>query len=275
MKKIINFLICILLSNFLVISQSTAKKKVLILHDELPAMEVLSEFLKQNRIDIDIVDQIHLKHELSNYNAVIMYIHGNLEESIANKVIEYTKKGGRFICLHHSISAKKSIINKNYFSFLGVQLDDAANCRDPELPGAGYVWIEPITLTLVNLNPKHYVTNYKIKWDENVYYQPSDFPSSGHEYPSISLPEAEVYLNHKFTDGREKTILLGLKFFDDRNNQLFMQDRAAWYKKVEDGDVFYFMPGHSSLDFQNSNFSQMILNAIIFSISNNTYIIGH
>lgn len=265
MKKIVALLIFTLLSVFQVSCQSKIQTKVLIIQDELPAMEVLSDFLKQNRIDIDIVDQNHLKDELSDYNSVIMYIHGNLEESTENKIIEYTKNGGRFICLHHSISSGKSKKNKKYFSFLGVQLDDAANSRDPELPGAGYAWIESITLTLINLNPKHYVTNYKIKWGENMYYQPSDYPSTGQEYPSISLPESEVYLNHKFTDGREKTILAGLKFFDERNNQLFMQDRAVWYKKIENGDVFYFMPGHSLLDFQNQNYSQMILNAINFS----------
>ena len=55
---------------------------------------------------------------------------------------------------------------------------------------------------------------------------------------------------------------MGLKFYDNRNDLLFMQDRAAWYKTEGEGDIFYFMPGHSSLDFQNVNYSQMILNAI-------------
>jgi trehalose utilization protein len=82
----------------------------------------------------------------------------------------------------------------------------------------------------------------------------------------VTFPESEVYLNHKFTDGTEKTILLGLKFYDYRNDQLFMQDRAGWYKKSGKGDIFYFMPGHSSRDFQNTVLSQMILNAVYFSI---------
>ena len=67
---------------------------------------------------------------------------------------------------------------------------------------------------------------------------------------------------HKFRDGREKTVLFGFKFFDDRNGQLFMQDRAGWFKKYGKGEVVYFMPGHSASDFENANISQMILNAI-------------
>jgi len=46
-------------------------------------------------------------------------------------------------------------------------------------------------------------------------------------YPSLSLHESEVYMNHKFTDGREKTVLMGFRFLDERNDQMFMQDRAG------------------------------------------------
>ena len=69
-------------------------------------------------------------------------------------------------------------------------------------------------------------------------------------------------MNHKFTDGREKTVLCGFKYLDDRNGQLFMQDRAVWTKPYGEGEVVYLMPGHSAADFENSSFSQMILNAI-------------
>ena len=43
---------------------------------------------------------------------------------------------------------------------------------------------------------------------------------------------------------------------------MFMQDRAGWLKKHEKGEVVYFMPGHAATDFENDNFSRMILNAI-------------
>ena len=119
--------------------------------------------------------------------------------------------------------------------------------------------------TFTNLNPDHYVNGNKVKWGENIPYSPSDIQFSKSEYSSISFPDSEVYVNHKFTDGDDKTILMGLKFYDIRNDQLFMQDRASWYKKVGNGDIFYFMPGHSTLEFENPEFSQMILNAINYT----------
>ena len=78
------------------------------------------------------------------------------------------------------------------------------------------------------------------------------------------MEHTEVYMNHKFTDGREKTILMGFKFFDERNQKLFVQDRAGWIKKTGKGQVVYFMPGHSKLDYENKNVSQWVLNAVMW-----------
>ena len=36
-----------------------------------------------------------------------------------------------------------------------------------------------------------------------------------------------------------------------RNQKLFVQDRAGWIKKTGKGQVVYFMPGHSKLDYEN------------------------
>lgn len=69
-------------------------------------------------------------------------------------------------------------------------------------------------------------------------------------------------MNHKFTDGREKIVLCGIKFYDERNGQLFTQDRAAWIKKQGDGYIIYFLPGHVTSDYENQNVCQMVLNAI-------------
>ena len=250
-------------------SGAGAQKQVLIIQDELPQMEVLADYLSSNSDDLEIqvVGQDQLPASMSAYDAVIVYIHRTLFEKTENRIIEYTNRGGRLICLHHSISSGKAG-NRDYFNFLGIRLDGTEHPEDAELPGTGYAWVEPVTLTIVNLNERHYVTNHKINWGEAIEYQPSDLFTHRKSFPSISFPGSEVYLNHKFTDGREKTILLGLKYLDTRNNELFMQDRAGWYKKAGKGDIFYFMPGHSSRDFQHSNFSQMILNALQFSDKN-------
>jgi len=229
-------------------------------------MEVLAEFLKEKgKIGVTIVNQDSLPENFAIFDAVIGYIHRDLEEKTELKIIEYTQKGGRYICLHHSISSGKAK-NKYYFDFLGIRLDNPENSRNPVEPGGGYGWRHDgekgVTLTLVNLNPEHYITNHKIQWGKPVIYTPSDFPSVEGMYPSILFEKSEVYLNHKFTDGRQKIVLCGMKFYDDRNGCLFMQDRAVWIKRQGKGEIIYFMPGHSVLDFKNQNFAQMILNAI-------------
>jgi hypothetical protein len=242
---------------------SEAQTKVLIIQDELPQMEVLSDYITGHgeNLEVEIVDQDHLPGSTAGYDAVIVYIHRELFVKTEKWIIDYTRKGGRFICLHHSISSGKAK-NRDYFPFLGIRLDGTDKSNDAELPGEGYAWVEPVTLVILNLNEQHYVTKHNIEWGEEIEYQPSDVQSDRKKFPSISFPESEVYLNHKFTDGQEKTILMGVKYLDTRNSELFMQDRAGWYKKAGKGEIFYFMPGHSSLDFQHSNYAQMILNAI-------------
>ena len=73
-------------------------------------------------------------------------------------------------------------------------------------------------------------------------------------------------MNHKFTDGREKTVLCGLKYRDARNGQIFMQDRAVWLKDYGKGQIVYFMPGDRASDYANKSIAQMILNAINFDL---------
>jgi hypothetical protein len=82
-------------------------------------------------------------------------------------------------------------------------------------------------------------------------------------YPSIRLADdSEVFINHKFTDGREKTVLCGVVYQDKETNRTYMQDRGAWIKEQGKGIIVYFMPGHTASDYQKNGISQMILNAI-------------
>jgi hypothetical protein len=255
-------------SAFMSCETTTDGDKVLIIQDELPQMEILANFLTtQGNLDVTVVDQETLPGSLVQYESVIMYIHGELHEPTEMAVIEYTENGGRLIALHHSISSGKAK-NRYYFDFLGIQLDNPGQSSQPVEPGGGYGWTHnaadgsPVTLTLVNLNPGHYIVANDISWGDSISYIPSDFPSTEESYATIDLPESEIYFNHKFTDGREKTVLMGYKYFDDRNEQLFMQDRAGWTKPSGDGEIIYLMPGHSSQEFENPQYRQMILNAV-------------
>ncbi len=239
-------------------------RSVLIIMDERKQMEVLADFIETGSdYETAIVSQDSLPVNLASYRAVLVYIHHKLETAVENKMIEYTQSGGRLVLLHHSISSGKAE-NPHYFNFLGIRLDAPEKSPHPVLPGEGYGWVDPVTLTLVNLNPRHFITSNKIDWPDTVVYTSSDAPATEEYFPALKLEHSEAYLNHKFTDGRTKTVLCGIKFFDERNGELFMQDRGAWYKDHGDGRVFYFMAGHAENDFENKNYAQMILNALLW-----------
>ncbi|MHC4434005.1 MAG: ThuA domain-containing protein [Planctomycetota bacterium] len=234
------------------------RSDVLIIQDELPQMEVLAKFLRQEgKLSVTIVGQQSLPEDLSRYRAVIVFVHRDLLEETEMAIIEYTKNGGRLVCLHHSISSRKAL-NKFYFDFLGMQLD-----KGPAEKG-GYKW-KAGSYSLVNLNSQHFITNPSVNWKEDISYTPSDHPSSQRKYPGITLgADSEVFLNHKFTDGREKTVLCGIFYHDPESGKTYMQDRGAWIKKQGKGTIVYFMPGHAVSDYENRNISQIILNAIMW-----------
>ncbi len=243
-----------------------ASGDVLIVQDEMPQVRVLTELLKgKGELNVEVVDQAHLPDSLKGYQAVIGFIHGELKEKTELAIIDYTKAGGRYVCLHHSISSGKAE-NRYYFDFLGIELDNPDQSSQPVKPGGGYGWYhageEGVKIAIVNLNPNHYINSHQIEWPERVDYMPSDFPSVSKAYPAVVLRETEAYMNHKFTDGREKRVLCGLKFHDDRNDQLFMQDRAVWTKPQGDGEIVYILPGERPSDYRNDVIGQMVLNAV-------------
>jgi len=240
-------------------------KKVLIVMDEAEQMEVLGGYMKaKGGVVSTIVDQKNLPDDFSSYDAVIGYIHGKLDEKTEVAIIDYTKKGGRFVCVHHSISSGKAK-NEFYFDFLGIQLDKPGESKNPTTPGGGYAWRHPVDMTIVNVNPEHYISNHNIKWGGTIAYKSSDEPSVEKEYPAFEMKDTEFYLNHKFTDGRVKTVLLGFKCLDDRNGTTYMQDRAGWIKKQGEGQIVYLKMGHSTADFRNANVCQLILNAVVWT----------
>jgi hypothetical protein len=230
--------------------------EVLIIQDELPQMKVLAGFLQEKgSLSVTISDQASLPKDLSAYRAVLVFIHKDLQETTEKAIIDYTQKGGRLICLHHSISRVKAA-NKFYFDFLGIRLDQGP------MAAGGYAY-QASGWSLVNLNPHHYITSFHVDWGSTTAYTPSDAPSVEGTYPSIRLgDDSEVFINHKFTDGREKIVLCGLAYQDKEANRTYLQDRGAWIKEQGKGIIIYFMPGHAASDYQKNGIAQMILNAI-------------
>jgi len=255
-RRLIYLLVVIVCTAFTLGSSSPKAPEVIIVQDEMPQMEVLTKFLREKgKLSVRITDQSSLPENLSTYDAVIVFIHRDLQENTENSIINYTKNGGKLICLHHSISSKKAQ-NKFYFDFLGIRLD-----KGPMEQG-GYKWKES-SWSLVNLSSKHFITNFNVNWKEKISYAPSDYPSSKRAYPGITLKHnSEVFINHIFTDGREKIVLCGIVYHDKESDKTYMQDRGAWIKRQGKGTILYFMPGHIASDYENKNISQMILNAI-------------
>ena len=245
--------------------QAAPSKNVLIVMDEREQMEVLADIMKEKGgITSTIVDQAGLPDDLSSYDAIIGYIHDKVEKNAELAIIDYTKKGGRFVCLHHSISSKK-VVNPQYLDFLGIRLDGLEDRKNPTTHGGHYAYRNPAELTIVKLNSNHFITNNNINWDERISYIPSEQPSIEKEFPAFTIKRAEFFLNHKFTDGRDKTVLLGFKCRDDRNGIVFMQDRAGWIKKQGKGHIIYLKMGHYVEEFKNPNVSQLCINAILWS----------
>jgi hypothetical protein len=244
--------------------------RVLLIHDGAKAVQPLVEFLKtRGGLDVTLVDQAHLPlaEEWAGFRAVLGYVHNRLHEPTELAIIDYTKNGGRFVALHHMISSGKAV-NRYYFDFLGVRLDSPLMAKDIVVPGAGYGWFtgadKGVEVTLVNLNPKHFIVSHNVEWSARVHYQSSDQLTVAAEYPAIVMPKAEAYMNHKFTDGREKTVLCGMSYVDPRTGTRFEQDRSAWLKSYGTGKIVYFQSGHFAEEYANANIAQMILNAIVW-----------
>jgi hypothetical protein len=230
---------------------------VLIVADEMPQMELLVNILKTRaNTTAKLVNQTEVPADISGYAAVFVFVHHELLESAEKPMVDYANAGGRLIVLHHSISWARAK-NKYWFPLLGMRLTPPG---DPEQ--GFYKWIEPVTITIVNLAPGNYITSHNVKYPDKTLYKSSDLGTPEQAYPSFTLKGSEVYINHQFTDGKDKTILLGFKWQDPKTGKVWMQDRSGWYKKAGKGWVIYLQPGHSITDFEDSTYSQIVLNTL-------------
>lgn len=229
---------------------------ILMVADELPAMEVLAKQLK-TRIGstAEITTQDKMPTNLSVYPVVMVYIHRDIVEAAEKAFIEYAKGGGKLILLHHSISSGKRK-NAMWFPFLNISLPTS------DFAAGGYKYFDPATFQVVNLAPKHFITKNKVKYDEKVAFESAGFPSK--EYPGFTLEDTEIYLNHVFTGPR--TFLLGAKYVEKTSGRVYMQPTAGWYRRAEKGSVMYFMAGHKASDFDIPVYAQILANAVKFHV---------
>jgi hypothetical protein len=231
-----------------------AADSVLIVADERPAMEVLAARLRSAaQVETRIVEPSNLPPSLAGFKAVFVYIHGNLAEPAERAFIDYTQAGGKLVTLHHSISSGKRK-NKYWFEFLGIELPTG------DVAQGGYKWTEPATLEIVNLAPGHFVTTHQVPYPTRLPYRREGTSGEPPALPGFALPDSEVYLNHTFT--RPRTVLLGFKYRDPQSGVVYMQDRAGWHLPAGKGEIFYFKPGHSTKDFENPAYAQILANTL-------------
>jgi hypothetical protein len=229
--------------------------EVLIVADEFPAMEVVADRLKsEEHTGSRLVRQTGLPENLTPFEAVVVYIHGALSETAEEAFIDYANAGGNLVLLHHSISSGKRS-NRRWFSFLGVALPEGG------LKEGGYKWIEPAAFDLVNLAPAHFIMTNRVTYPLNVSYTSTNAPGGG-SLPAIRLEHSEVYLNHVL--GGPRTVLMGLKFQDEKSGTVYMQDHAGWTKPAGRGRIVYLMPGHHKEEFEDPTYARIVLNAVIY-----------
>lgn len=232
------------------------RKRLLIVGDERKQMDVLTEFIRSNGpYEVQYAEQKDLPADLSGYAAVIQYVHGRMEPRTEKAIVDYALGGGRLIALHHGIASAR-VNNPDFLRLAGIHIPPRT---DPSTP---WKVVYHVTYTVVNLQPGHYITSHNVKWDRTVEHKSSDWPSLPANLPAFDLPDTEVFLNQHFTDGRAKTVLLAFRAADPESKQVYIQDRAGWYKPAGKGWLFYFMPGHKESDFENPSYCQMILNCL-------------
>jgi type 1 glutamine amidotransferase len=102
----------------------------------------------------------------------------------------------------------------------------------------------------------------KVTYPERIGYTNAITSLPRGDLASFKLNESEVYLNHVLDPSR--TLLMGLKYVDDKGGTTFMQSHAGWIKNAGKGTVIYLMPGHTKRDFENATYGRIVLNAFVY-----------
>lgn len=234
--------------------------RVYLVHDDPEPVAALAAHLERNGYAVSVEDQAAFRRHMRAISpaAVFMYVHGDFDSGIENFLIRYAEEGGRLIVLHHGAASGKMRC-KRWMPFLGLTIRPANACTHPWKVVRG-------NYSVVNLHPSHYVTTHKADYPQRVSYTPSDAPSAGQQLPAFELTDTEAFVNQVFTDGRRKTVLLGIQGTD--NGRPYTQDRAGWLIETGKGHVFYFQPGHTRADFENPSYAQILLNAVAWRQGN-------
>jgi len=231
-------------------------RQLLIVADDPAPMEAMAKGLQaKGDYHIQYTEQHNLAENLSSFYAVFMYIHGPMAPRTEKILIQYARQGGRLIILHHGIASAR-VKNPDWLKLTGIYM---APRNHPTRP---WKVLANTTFTMVNLQPKHFITSHQVKYDRTIEYESSDSPSRPGQFPALDFKNTEVFLHQQFTDGREKTVLFGFHGVDPATGKEYQQDRGGWYKSAGKGWVFYYQPGHRASDFEHPAYLQILHNTL-------------
>jgi Trehalose utilisation len=237
---------------------SSAHSAVLhVVGDEPVPMQALKRVLESGGHQVTLFEQKEFATAgAQKPAAILMYVHGMLEESVGKRLIAFARDGGRLLILHHGIASAK---NKSpyWMEFVGMEILPK---NAPEYPWAVLYGVE---FEMVNLAPGHPVTTQHVTYAGATSYLRSELPQSKEQkLSSFVVPNTEAYLNLRSRSGHQRTLLFGMKCKDPIGGAVYMQDTGGWLMRAGKGWVFYLQPGHFGRDFEVPQLRQVLLNCL-------------
>jgi hypothetical protein len=226
--------------------------------DEPVPMHALKRVLESGGHQVTLFEQkeFALSSSAQKPAAILMYVHGVLEDVVGKRLIAFAREGGRLVILHHGIASAK---NKSpyWMEFVGMEILPK---NAPEYPWAVLYGVD---FEMVNLAPGHPITTLGVTNMGTTSYVPGELPQSKEQkLSSFVVPDTEAYLNQRFRPGFQRTLLFGMKCKDPVGGAVYMQDTGGWLMRSGKGWVFYLQPGHFGRDFEVPQLRQVLLNCL-------------
>jgi Trehalose utilisation len=246
-----------LLLSWLAVSGNARGAEVQVVGDEPVPMQALKRVLEGGGHKVSLFEQKEFVSATSRKPAaILMYVHGVLEETVGKRLIAFTREGGRLVILHHGIASAKNQ-SPYWMEFAGIEIRPKN--------AAEYPWavLSGVEFEMVNLAPGHPVTTQHVSYPASTTYWRSEPPQTKQQtLASFVVPDTEAYLNQRFRPGYHRTLLFGMKCKDPIGGALYMQDTGGWVMRAGKGWVFYLQPGHFGRDFEVPQLRQILLNCL-------------
>ena len=235
-------------------------RNVLILGDKADEMPELRQRIQSGGWTTTQLAQNDWNATTSEFDAIVVYIHEPIVETVEKALIDYAEQGGRLLVVHHAIASAK-MQNPRWLEFLGVKIVPKS------APDAPWFVSGDVAFTVVNLAPKHYITSNDVVYDKTVEYRSTTRKELDGEFPAFVLEHTEIFHNQRNTDADAKIPLLAYRLDGQQGAELpvnvpAFDETAGWLKKTGQGWTVYLQPGHAPSDFRHPIFGQILMNAL-------------